>query len=89
MNFEEELMITGMLWFDNDQKTTLANKIDRAAQYYKKKYGQAPDVCFVHPKMIELAASNKDLAAMEIKASETVLLHHFWIGRREIDKSGV
>jgi len=82
-------MITGMLWFDNDQKTSLANKIDRAAQYYKKKYGQSPEICFVHPKMIETASDSKDLSVMEVKASDMVLLHHFWIGRREIEKSGV
>lgn len=82
-------MITGMLWFDNDQNTTLTNKIDRAAQYYKKKYGHSPDVCFVHPTMIEAAAESKQTAAMEIKASEMILLHHLWIGRREIEKASV
>lgn len=82
-------MITGMLWFDNDQNTTLTNKIDRAAQYYKKKYGQSPDVCFVHPKMIEAVTESKDPRAMEVRASETILLHHFWIGKREIEKASV
>jgi len=82
-------MITGMLWFDNDQNSTLSNKIDRAAQYYKKKYGRTPDICFVHPKMVEGAAENKQTSDMEVKASDLILLHHFWIGIREGEKSGV
>jgi hypothetical protein len=77
-------MITGMLWFDNDQNTTLSSKIERAAQYYKNKYGQTPDVCFVHPKMIENAAKGKEIPKVEVKASDTILLYHFWIGKQEI-----
>ncbi len=44
-------MKIGMLWFDNDPKADLKVKIERAASYYSKKYGQAPNLCFVHPSM--------------------------------------
>ena len=79
-------MISGMLWFDNDPKTDLPQKIDRAAQYYAKKYGQPPTLCFVNPKMVgenkpgaeQKAENGKD--KIEVKASEMVLLHHFWLG---------
>lgn len=75
-------MITGMLWFDNDKKTTFNNKIDQAVKYYRKKYGQAPDICFVHPKMI---SAEKDAvpAKLEVKASPMILQHHFWIGTKQ------
>lgn len=33
-----------MLWFDDDQKSTPAEKAERAAAYYKRKYGVAPNV---------------------------------------------
>lgn len=71
-------MNTGMLWFDNDPKADLNNKIQRAVDYYSKKYGQAPNLCFVHPSMLgkETLTSTK----MEIKPSRSVLPHHFWIG---------
>ena len=42
-------MDIGMLWFDNDKKTDLAAKVGRAAEYYQKKYGQMPNLCFVNP----------------------------------------
>jgi len=38
-------MSTGMLWFDNDPKLDLPAKIQRAIEYYQKKYGQKPDLC--------------------------------------------
>ncbi len=75
-------MITGMLWFDNNKQTTLTSKIEEAAQYYRKKYGQSPDICFVHPQMIggdEQAAPAK----LEVKPSPMILLHHFWIGNKD------
>ncbi len=76
-------MISGMLWFDNDPKTGLAKKIDRAAQYYQKKYGQPANLCFVHPKM--LGKEQIEAADVEVKTSETILLHHLWIGTRQVE----
>jgi hypothetical protein len=45
-------MNAGMLWFDNDPKTALTAKIERAADYYKHKYGRAPNLCLIHPSML-------------------------------------
>ena len=45
-------MNIGMLWFDNDPKTGLDKKIERAAAYYRTKYGRTPTLCFVHPSMM-------------------------------------
>ncbi len=51
-------MHTGMLWFDNSQ-TELNIKIQKAADYYHKKYGQVPDLCLVHPNMLKDAILKK------------------------------
>ena len=45
-------MNVGMLWFDNDPRTALMVKVERAADYYRHKYGQVPDLCLVHPSML-------------------------------------
>jgi len=45
-------MNIGMLWFDNDPKIELNKKIERAASYYRDKYGAAPTLCYVHPSMV-------------------------------------
>jgi hypothetical protein len=71
-------MLTGMLWFDNDPKTELSKKIHRAVQYYQKKYGQIPNLCTVHPQMVEKEKLND--AELKIETSDSILLHHFWIG---------
>lgn len=78
------MMHVGMLWFDNDTKSGLDNRVERAAQYYQRKYGQTPNMCFVHPSM--LAASLADNGAVvnangvQVKPLSTVLPNHFWIG---------
>ncbi len=71
-------MNIGMLWFDNDPKVELGLKIERAADYYRKKYGKTPDLCFVHPSMMgeHKPASGK----IEVRSSRSVLPHHLWIG---------
>ena len=45
-------MNVGMLWFDNDPKVNLDMKVERAATYYRNKYGKAPTLCFIHPSMM-------------------------------------
>lgn len=84
---EERTMISGMLWFDNDPKTALASKIDRAAQYYKTKYGQTAEVCYLNPKT--RGEAEVDLSGMEVKVSETILPFHFWIGVKQVEAKGV
>ena len=42
-------MKTGLLWFDDDPRKELEEKVLRAAAHYERKYGQAPNLCFVHP----------------------------------------
>jgi hypothetical protein len=71
-------MNTGMLWYDNDPKVDMTNKIQRAADYYMKKYGQNPDLCFVHPSM--LGASTLNAGQIEVRTHRSIRPHHFWIG---------
>ena len=71
-------MNIGMLWFDNDPKVDLASKIVRAADYYRTKYGQLPNLCFVHPSMINGSSTNG--TGIEVRTTRAVLPHHFWMG---------
>jgi hypothetical protein len=72
------MMDIGMLWFDNDKKSDLTSKVNRAARYYRSKYGQDPNLCFVHPSMI---AEEKTVSGViEVCCNDSVLPHHFWIG---------
>lgn len=72
------MMDIGMLWFDNDPKSDVLSKVIKAAAYYRNKYGEDPNLCFVHPSMIPEAKANVDKVA--VQTDSTVLPHHFWIG---------
>ncbi len=71
-------MDIGMLWFDNDKKSDIMSKVIKAAEYYRSKYGEDPNVCFVHPSMIP--EKRQKMGQIAICSNKTVLPHHFWIG---------
>jgi hypothetical protein len=71
-------MREGCLWFDNSNQRDLNEKIVRAAEYYKTKYGNTPTLCFVHPSM--LLDGPAAVEGMEIRATNSVLPNHFWLG---------
>jgi hypothetical protein len=95
-------MKTGLLWFDDDPRKELEEKVLRAAAHYERKYGQAPNLCFVHPsafdgngngngKRAEKHGKKGDVVKagkVEIRPGRSVLLHHFWLGMAE-EKSQV
>lgn len=84
------MMYTGMLWFDNDAKAELKLRVERAAEYYRRKYGQQPNLCFVHPSMLAnrelplpepaVKAGSINAGNVEVRGMKTVLPNHFWIG---------
>lgn len=70
-------MTIGMLWFDNDPKATLNDKITRAAEHYQKKYGQRPNLCYVHPSMLP---EEGRVTPVEVKSNRFIQPNHLWIG---------
>ncbi len=74
-------MVTGMLWFDNDPKVDLTSKIIKAADFYRKKYGVKPDICFVHPSMIKAEPPNRN--GIDVRINSRVLPNHFWLGKAD------
>jgi hypothetical protein len=79
-------MDIGMLWFDNDPKTDLNVKIEKAVNYYSDKYGQRPNLCFIHPSMMN--GSPKRLNNVDIKTNKAVRPNHFWIGVNSNSRPG-
>jgi hypothetical protein len=79
-------MNVGMLWFDNDSNSDLTTKVARAASYYMGKYGDHPNLCYIHPstasKIDEECSEEQEIKAgeIEVRLTNSVLPHHFWIG---------
>lgn len=71
-------MEIGMLWFDNDKAADLKTKVSKAASYYSHKYGQAPNICFVHPSMLANVEWHNN--GIELRTNQSVLPNHFWLG---------
>jgi len=70
-------MNIGMLWFDKNPNTSLAEKIQAAADYYKAKYGRAPNLCFVHPSLKDGIST---VGEIEVRTLATIRPNNLWLG---------
>ena len=79
-------MNIGMLWYDDDAKRKLDEKVARAAEYYRAKYGAQPTECYVNPGM--LGEGQPAVAAgVRLRANRTIIKNHFWLGIGESAES--
>ena len=70
-------MNIGMLWFDSNQELAVSDRVERAANYYKKKYGRIATLCFVHPSTL---TEPSKAGRTEIQPMDAVQPNHFWLG---------
>lgn len=70
-------MNTGMLWLDADDRRTLEEKVQRAADYYEDKYGEVPNLCLVNVRMVE---KELDVRGIHVRPVKNVLRNHLWLG---------
>src|SRR4029079_9185056 len=82
----EHDMDIGMLWYDDDSKRAFGEKLARAVDYYKAKYGSVPTVCFVTPAAFKDAPDTA--AGVQIRSARNVMVDHFWLGVGEASGSG-
>jgi hypothetical protein len=86
-------MDIGLLWFDDDPRRGLEDKVGRAAKRYREKYGRWPNTCYVHPQVVtdhlgqelRLASARKARTRIRVVSAPNILLHHYWLGEsREV-----
>jgi len=70
-------MNIGMLWFDSNDEIAVSKRVERAASYYKEKYGRVATLCFVHPSTLTEPAK---VGGTDIQPMDTVQPNHFWLG---------
>ncbi len=80
-------MHIGMLWYDNTPGVSLKIRIEKAADYYRRKYHQEPNLCLIHPSMLEGEKSRSkgnaelpQVGSMTVRPYGPVLPGHLWIG---------
>jgi hypothetical protein len=82
-------MQVGLLWYDGDAQCLLEEKVGKAAQRYREKFGRWPNTCYVHPQTVSgdgdqkvrVAGSSRGVErTINILPAPNVLLHHYWVG---------
>jgi hypothetical protein len=58
----------------------LSVKIQKAMDYYSKKFGHIPDICLVNPGMLESGQKQIELGKLTIRSYRPVMPGHLWIG---------
>jgi hypothetical protein len=72
-------MNVGMLWLDDDRNRSLDEKVNRAVEYYREKYGRMPEMCLVNKGML---AEEKQVGKVNVQPIANILPHHFWLGMK-------
>jgi hypothetical protein len=73
-------MKTGMLWFDDNAKTNLAQKLETASTYYEIKFKRKPTAALVNPKDL---TSAQNINGINVSPMREILPHHIMIGVEE------
>ncbi len=78
-------MKQGLLWYDDNPGRDLADKVRQATQRYRKKFGAAPNICYVHPLALNGNGNGKvhKVGRVHVAPLSSVLRHHFWLGQEE------
>ena len=71
-------MKEGLLWFDNDPRRRLVDKIGQAASRYQVRFGRKPTVCYLN--VADLSGQTDEVKGIRLQAVSNVLRHHFWVG---------
>ena len=71
-------MKVGWMWLDNDPGRSIEEKIQRAAQHYRTKFGRFPNTCYVNQRSI--TGDGFQCGKVKVVAAHNILPHHFWLG---------
>jgi hypothetical protein len=74
----ESGMSMGLLWFDDDPRVSLADKVENAARRYRERFGKLPNVCYVHPDT--LARAEELPVRVKVLERASIQPNSFWIG---------
>ena len=71
-------MKVGWMWFDNDPKRSIEEKIQQAVGRYYLKFKHYPNRCYVNEQLID--GDSFTVGRVKVVAAPNILPHHFWLG---------
>jgi len=71
-------MKEGLLWFDNDPRRNLADKVHQAATRYQAKFGYRPTICYLN--QADLETEIEEVGGVRVRPATNIQRHHLWIG---------
>ena len=71
-------MHSGMLWYDSGLQGSLEERLLRAIEYYRQKYGRMPTLCLVNQGTMQ--GMSGQIEGVTVRAYGPMLPAHFWIG---------
>ena len=71
-------MKEGLLWFDDDPKRDLSDKVKRAVDGYQAKFHRKPTVCYVNSA--DLNEQLETVGSVNLRTAKNVLRYHLWVG---------
>jgi hypothetical protein len=71
-------MKVGWMWFDNNPRRSIEEKIQRAVQSYRTKFGRFPNTCYVNQRSI--TGDGFRCGKVKVVPAPNILPHHFWLG---------
>jgi hypothetical protein len=71
-----------LVWYDNDRKRKLAEKVAQAAERYTERFGAAPEIVLLNPAQ---AGDEEVIAGIPVRTTAFVLPNHVYIG---VDEQG-
>lgn len=80
-------MQVGWMWFDDDTRASLEDKVRRAAVRYQQKFGRRPNACCVNPSLLPDGRDEVWCGSVRVIPLSNVLPHHFWLGVMEDEEA--
>jgi len=71
-------MTIGELHFVENPTLDLEATVRQAASDYQRKYGESPDLCLVHPSLLN--GQVRHVGGLRLESAGTVLPNYLWIG---------
>lgn len=68
----------GSIWFDNDEKKPVKERLAEGLKQYIKKFGEKPDVIFIGKEGIRKIEGDMSLDGIPIVGDDTALDYNYW-----------